>query len=81
MLAVVVELAELFQFVLFWLFREIGTVRDNMNVIVSRLVQHKLSLRYYSVGAFEVVQNLHLMLIDGLHELIRPEPDIVVFVH
>ena len=52
-----------------------------MNVIVSRLVQHKLSLRYQSVGALEVVQDLHLMLIDGLHELVRPEPDIVVFVH
>ena len=52
-----------------------------MNIIVSGLVKHKLSLRYHCVGALEVIQNLHLMLIDGLHELIRPEPDVVVFVH
>ena len=52
-----------------------------MNVIVTRLVKHQLSLGNHRVGALKVVQNLYLVLIYGLHELLRPKPNIIVLVH
>ena len=55
MFTVVVELAELFELIYFRLVVKIAAVRDDMDVIVTRLVKHKLSLRNQRIWAFIVI--------------------------
>lgn len=75
------ELSEFLELVLLGLLGRIVTVADHVNVIVTRLVKDKLCLCNQHVWALKVLQDLELVLVDGLHELQRPKPDIVELVH
>lgn len=52
-----------------------------MDVVVTRLVKNKLGFCDQHVWALEVLQDLELVLVNGFHKLLRPEPDIIELVH
>ena len=80
-LAVVVELAELLEFVHVGLASQVAAVGDNVDVVVAGLVEHELRLGDEKIGPLEVGEDLDLVLVDGFHELFWPEPDVVELVH
>lgn len=80
-LRIVVELTELLELILLGLIGQVRGVCHNVDVIVAGLVQNKLCLRDQHVWPLEERQDLDLVLIDGLHQLLLPKPDVIVLVH
>ena len=52
-----------------------------MNVVVTGVMQDELGFGDKQVWSLEEGKYLELVLVDGLHELLWPEPDVIVLVH
>ena len=81
MLTIVVILTELLEPILSTLVGKIRAERHHVNIIVARLIQNKLSFRLEQVRSLEVLQHFHLVLVDGLHQVHWPEPQVIELVH